>query len=211
MLSRAAEVIVCRLSDTRSAVELARFPRDRNEAARPGLYAWWGDETARDTLGVEVGTSLPPLLYAGQAGATSWPSGKRSSATLASRIKQQHLRGNARSSTFRLTISALLRNRLDLVALSGGRLDSASNQRVSEWIAGHLRVAIAPFDDRDTVAGIEAEVVAYLDPPLNLDHCPPSDARMRLTELRCGLARRGRRPDDDHAGDSGLTMRRLQP
>jgi hypothetical protein len=197
MLSRAAEAIVQRVTDPGNAVEPARFPRDRDEAARPGIYAWWGDEDARDTLGTEVGNSLPSLLYVGQAGATSWPSGRRSSATLASRIKQQHLRGNERSSTFRLTISALLFNRLHLVAASGGRLDRASNQRVSEWIAGHLLVAVASFDDRDALADIEAEVVAYLDPPLNLDHCPPSDVRMRLTELRSVLARRGapgRRP-----------------
>jgi hypothetical protein len=202
--------MVQRLTDPRNTVEPARFPRDRDEGARPGLYAWWGDAHATDVLGEEIGTSLPPLLYAGQAGATSWPSGRRSSAILASRIKQQHLRGNARSSTFRLTLSALLLNRLDLAA-SGGRLDRASNQRVSEWIARHLRVAIAPFDDRDTLADIEAEVVAYLDPPLNLDRCSPSDARMRLTELRRALTRGGRHLADDHAEAAGLTTRRSPP
>jgi hypothetical protein len=154
------------------------------------MYAWWGDLHARDTLGEEIGAGLTPLLYVGQAGATKWPSGKRSSATLASRIGQQHVRGNARSSTFRLTVSALLLNRLGLVTATGGKLDRRSNQRVSEWIADHLRVAVAPFDDRDALAAVEAEVVAHLDPPLNLGHCLPSTVRLQLTERRRALAGR---------------------
>ncbi len=40
------------------------------------MYAWWGDAEARTVLGEEVGTPLSGLLYAGQAGATKWPSGK---------------------------------------------------------------------------------------------------------------------------------------
>jgi GIY-YIG catalytic domain len=189
-LSTAAEAIVRRLTDPWNAVEPALFPRDRDEASSAGMYAWWGDGHARDTLGEEIGAALPPLLYVGQAGATQWPSGKRSSATLASRIGQQHVRGNARSSTFRLTISALLLNRLGLVAVTGGKLDHLSNRRVSEWIAKHLQVAVAPFHDRDALAAFEAEVVAHLDPPLNLGHCQPSNARARLAELRRALTRR---------------------
>lgn len=41
----------------------------------------------------------------------------------------------------------------------GGRLDRASNDRVSSWIADHIRVAIAPYDDRDTVGAVEGQVV----------------------------------------------------
>ena len=189
-LSSEAEAIVHRLTDPRNAVEPALFPRDSDEVASAGMYAWWGDGHARDTLGEEIGAVLPPLLYVGQAGATKWPSGKRSSATLASRIGQQHVRGNARSSTFRLTVSALLLNRFGLVAVTRRRLDRPSNQRVSEWIAEHLQVAVAPFNDPDALAAVEAEVVGHLDPPLNLGHCLPSNARARLTELRRALAGR---------------------
>jgi hypothetical protein len=188
-ISPAAEHIVAVLSQRDNAVEPQRFPRDRAEAAGPGMYAWWSDEQARTILGEEIGAELPPLLYVGQAGATKWPSGTRSSATLASRIGGQHIRGNARSSTFRLTISSLLFRRFNLVAVIGGKLDPPSNALVSAWIADHLRVAIAPYDDRDTLGDIEAQVVTRLDPPLNLGHCLPSEARSRLTTLRRLLPR----------------------
>lgn len=188
--SPAAEDIIAVLTAPADAVEPSRFPRDRDQAAKPGVYAWWGDDAAAHVLGEELGAALPGLLYVGQAGATQWPSGKRSQATLASRIGQQHIHGNARSSTFRLTISVLLLNRLGLVPANGGKLDPRSNALVSGWIAKHLRVVIAPFDDRDRLGAVEAEVVAQLDPPLNLGHCLPSEARTRLTALRRSLPRR---------------------
>ncbi|HKE72046.1 MAG TPA: hypothetical protein VKB57_00415 [Acidimicrobiales bacterium] len=183
-LSPAARAVVDLLGRSHDAVEPRRFPADPQMAAQPGIYGWWADRHAVITLGEAIGAPLPPLIYVGQAGATKWPSGTRSSATLASRIGRQHMRGNARSSTFRLTISSLLLSELGLVVAGGGRLDRASNTRVSAWIADHLRVSIAPHDDRDTLGAVESEVVAHLDPPLNLGHCLPSAARARLTELR---------------------------
>ncbi len=140
-------------------------------------------------LGQEIGAPLSSLLYAGQTGATKKRSGVRSSATLASRVGRQHIRGNARSSTFRLTISTLLLDRLALVPAGKGRLDRPSNLRVSDWIADHLMVGIAPFDDRDALGDVEKEVLAHLDPPLNLGDCLPSDARARITERRRLLPR----------------------
>lgn len=188
--SLAAAEITAVLTDPAKRIEPTGFPRDRDQAARPGMYAWWSDDLARDILGGAIGAALPTLLYVGQAGATKWPSGKRSQATLASRIGPQHIRGNARSSTFRLTISVLLLSRLGLVPAAGGKLDARSNSLVSAWIAEHLRVSIAPYDDRDTLAAVEAEVAKQLDPPLNLGHCLPSEARARLTDLRRSLPRR---------------------
>lgn len=188
-LSAAAEQMVAALARHENAVNPRRFPRDHEAAAKPGMYAWWGDEEALTMLGDEIGAGLPPMLYVGQAGATRWPSGARSSATLKSRVGGQHIQGNARSSTFRLTISSLLRRRLGLRAIPGGKLDPDSNTMVSEWIADHLRVALAPYEDRDTLGAVEAEVVAQLDPPLNLGHCLPSHARHRLSELRRSIPR----------------------
>ena len=79
-------------------------------------------------------------------------------------------------------VAAMARTRFELGA--------ASNAAVSGWIAEHLQVAIAPCDDRDTLGVVEAEVVTRLDPPLNLGHCLPSEARGRLSELRRSLPRR---------------------
>jgi len=181
--------IVGALSDSSNAVEPKLFPSNLEQAQRPGMYALWGDDDARTLLGGELGVDLPPLLYVGQAGATKWPSGKRSTATLATRIGRQHIRGNARSSTFRRTISALLLDQLELVPAGGGRLDRPSNAVVSQWIAEHLTVGIASVDDRDALGRVEQAVLDQLDPPLNLDHCPSSAARARLTALRARISR----------------------
>ncbi|MDP7735104.1 helix-turn-helix domain-containing protein [Mycobacterium paragordonae] len=188
-LSSEVSALVHQLSRQEAATRPALFPVDPLQAARPGMYSWWGDDEACMVLGEAVGMALPPLLYVGQAGATRWPSGKKSAATLLSRIGTQHIRGNARSSTFRLTVSCLLADRMSLVAVSGGKLDAASNAQVSAWIADHLRVVIAPFDDRDSLVKVEKSVVLQLDPPLNLEHCAPSQARTRLTQLRGNLRR----------------------
>ncbi len=188
-LSSKAWALVRELTDREKAIEPTQFPADPAQAERPGMYSWWGDDEACAVLGEEIGMQLPHLLYVGQAGATRWPSGVKSAATLASRIGTQHIKGNARSSTFRHTISSLLAERLRLVPESGGKLDPASNARTSAWIADHLRIVIAPFDDRDVLGRLEKEVVAHLDPPLNLDHCPPSEARARITKRRVALSR----------------------
>ena len=58
------------------------------------------------------------------------------------------------------------------------------NRRVSEWIEDHLRVAIVPSEDRDTLEAVEQAVLDTLDPPFNLDGRPSTDLRWRLTELR---------------------------
>jgi len=172
------ETLVAALSDSSHAEGPSTFPLDAHAAANAGLYSWWGDEEARRVLaaGLDV-DGLPPLRYAGQAGATKWPSGKRSNATLRSRIGQQHIRGNARSSTFRLTLSTILFVQLGLTPAPDGRLTPESNRVVSDWIAEHLRVAIAPFADRGRLGVVEATVVGRLDPLLNLDHCTASAIR----------------------------------
>ena len=191
MTDSEVEVLVAALANSSRAEAPARFPVDARAAVYPGLYPWWGDDDGRTVLASALAVdALPPLLYAGQAGATKWPSGKRSNATLRSRIRQQHIRGNARSSTFRLTLSTILLVELGLTPASGGRLTPDSNRVVSEWIAAHLRVAIVPFPDRDRLGVVEGAVLGRLDPPLNLDHCASSVIRARLTELRRTLPRR---------------------
>lgn len=184
-LSPHAQRLVALLQDRDGAVSPRSFPVDRAGAMRPGMYSWWADEQARTQLGEALSAELAELIYVGQAGATKWPSGTTSAATLTSRIGRQHISGNARSSTFRLTISALLLDQLGLVPVDGGRLDASSNAVVTPMDrrspARHNRALRRP---RHTLGAVEGEVVAYLDPPLNLGHCLPSHARARLTQLR---------------------------
>ena len=65
-----------------------------------------------------------------------------------------------------------------------GMLDYDSNRKVSAWIMDHLRVAIAPYDDRDSLKHVEEAVLGKLDPPLNLQGMAFTPHRQRLRELR---------------------------
>jgi hypothetical protein len=181
---RTLDHLIASLTDVDQAQAPARFPLDAEVASLPGLYSWWGDNTARALIGEQLGSSIPPLIYAGQAGATRWPSGTRSKATLASRIRGNHINGNASSSTLRLTLSALLLHPLGLTVSKPGRLMSEDRKTVSRWIRGHLHVAIVPYDDRDRLKQVEEEILAILDPPLNLAGRPSTGSRVQLTGLR---------------------------
>lgn len=181
--------IVALLSDPDRPERPQEFPADSVAASKPGLYSWWADAEAQDLfLRTAGGIAAGPLLYAGQAGATLWPSGKKSTATLKSRIRSNHIRGNLSSSTFRHTISALLCEPLKLRLAEPSKLMPADNRRVSRWIADHLRVAIVALEDRDSLGCIERAVLDTLDPPFNLNGRPPTDLRRRLAELRRAIA-----------------------
>jgi hypothetical protein len=61
-------------------------------------------------------------------------------------------------------------------------LDDHSEGVLSDWIRGHLEVAVHPFEERDALADLEDRVLLELDPPLNLDG-------MKVTPLRATLSR----------------------
>ena len=178
------EALATALNNEARAEPPASFPRDPTVASHPGLYSWWADEAARSTITAQLGIAVRPLIYAGQAGATRWPSGATSHATLGSRIRGNHIRGNASSSTFRLTLSALLLEPMGFVVAKPGRLHLEDNRRVSDWIRAHLRVAIVPHDDRDSLGRLESQVLDLLDPPLNLEGRPTIASRTQLRGLR---------------------------
>ena len=177
--------IIALLSDPGRALDPLSFPENNVEADYSGLYAWWADSTAVDLFGRVVGSVSPDrCIYVGQTGATKWPSGKTSDATLRDRILSNHIRGNVRSSTFRWTISAILFRPLKLRLTNSKRLHPEDNSKVSDWIKNHLRVAIAPYADRDALGEVEKNVLKALDPPLCLQDCPKNEFRRRLSDLR---------------------------
>ena len=148
-----------------------------------GLYAWWVDAQGARDLSLGLGHRVKPgRIYAGQTGATKWPSGTKGRATLRSRVGSNHLNGRIRGSTFRLTLASALKGPLGLVCQSR-KLDSISEQRLSDWMGAHLLVAVHPFSDRDALGDLEDRVLATLAPPLNLDG-------MRATPLREALSRK---------------------
>lgn len=149
-----------------------------------GFYAWW---TRRGAL---CGVPHIPhpidadwgLLYVGVG-----PVRASSSQTLRSRVIGNHLSGNIGSSTFRLSLAALLLDQLDLEPRQQGQkvaLTRDQNQLLSEWQREHLRITWALHKEPWQ---IEDQVIAALTPPLNLAkntdhpfHTTMSDARRRL-------------------------------
>jgi hypothetical protein len=161
------------------------WPADLPDLNQPGLYSWWVDQPSAEMLSCGLGSPITPgRIYAGQTGATKWPSGKAGAMTLARRIGNNHLSGRIAGSTFRLTLASILAEQLQLRSVGPGQLDRSSEQRLSHWMRDHLQVAVHPFPDRDALADLEQHVLAQLDPPLNLESRPPTPARARLTDLR---------------------------
>jgi hypothetical protein len=109
--------------------------------------------------------------------------------SLRARIGGNHLAGTICGSTFRRTLAAILREPLELQLGPPGRLERDSERRLSAWMRQHLEVAVYPFPDRDVLASLENEVLAVLDPPLNLEGMPASPIRARLRVLRAELGR----------------------
>lgn len=156
--------------------------RDWAGLSSAGIHTWCVDSEGARDLSVGLGTEvLPGLIYAGQAGATRWPSGGRSKNTLWDRLVRMHLDGRARFSTFRRTHGSLLLEPLGL--------RDADDPALSEWIQSHLRVVAVAVVDADALMTIEHQVLEQLDPPLNLKRMLPTPVRLRLSELR----RAGRR------------------
>lgn len=147
-----------------------------NVPARPGLYSWFVDVAGAIDLSRGLGHEIAPgLVYVGQTGATKWPTGITSAATLQSRIRRQHLAGRRTDSTLRRTFGAILDS-------AYGR--PVERRELTSWMAAHLSVAFRAADDADSLGDLERQVVQALDPPLNLDHTSPTPVRVALRKLR---------------------------
>jgi len=113
------------LDATPVRVAAREWPADLVDLHQPGLYSWWVDPDGAQDLSNGLGQPLSPgRSYAGQTGATKWPSGNTGAMTLANRIGRNHIRGHIRGSTFRLTLAAILRQPLALVVIAPRRLDA---------------------------------------------------------------------------------------
>jgi hypothetical protein len=170
------------------------WPGDLSETVvgQAGLYSWWVDSSGAADLAHGIGTAVPAgRIYAGQTGATKWPSGKTPSSTLLGRIKRNHLNGSIRSSTFRLTLAAALQHALHLISTGPSVLESTSEESLRAWMLQHLEVAVHPFAERDVLGDLEGRVLGLLDPPLNLDGMPDTPGRIDLRRLRQALRQGG--------------------
>jgi GIY-YIG catalytic domain len=64
-----------------------------------------------------------------------------------------NLNGRIRSSTFRLTLAAILADPERLTTTGPGQLDRDSEQRLTQWMRTHLNAAVYAFSDRDATPG----------------------------------------------------------
>lgn len=181
------DALVASLTDPSRSHPPGQFPSDQVAAARPGLYSWWADQEARYVIGLELRAEIGALILCGPGGGHPAAFKDTQQGDVAKSYQAEPHKRNAYSSTFRLTLSAVLLEPLGLLVMKPRRLTPESRAEVSAWIRRHLRVAIAPFDDRDNLSQVEHAVLDVLDPPLNLDGCSPTPARRRLRAMRARI------------------------
>lgn len=175
------------------------WPGELTGVDEPGLYAWWVDRAGASDFSIGTGIRIRTgRIYAGQTGATYWPSGKTPETTLQTRIGSNHLGGRAgagriRGSTFRFTLSAALFRPLDLKVIGPRELRLESELKLSRWMRAHLRIAVHPFSERDPLKNLEDQVLQVLDPPLNIDRMKPTALRCRVWAERERIRRGGGR------------------
>ncbi|USI91689.1 DUF6884 domain-containing protein [Rhodococcus pyridinivorans] len=169
---------VAALLDHARAMTPAEFlAAESTEWKSPGLYSWWVDAEGAADLAAGLGETIAPgLIYAGLAGATRWPSGKRSTNTLWSRIAGMHLGGRHEFSTFRRSLGSIIAHASDSATIDENEL--------TVWMSRHLKVVAIASTDPDTLGRLEGEVLATIDPPLNLQGMAITPIRTRLKELR---------------------------
>jgi hypothetical protein len=132
------------------------------------------DVAGAHALSAGLGHRVPPgLVYAGRAGGQR-RSGKVSTNTLWGRVGGMHLQGSRSFSTFRLTLTAALRD-------SGE--DVFDEPSLTGWMHEHLRVAVLPLP-ADSVLAAEERLLEISDPPLNLQGLAATPLRARLSRLR---------------------------
>lgn len=142
----------------------------------PGMYSWWVDEVGAADLSAGLGHPVAPgLLYAGLAGATR-SGGKSSSNTLWGRISTMHLGKNHNFSTLRLSLGSTLANAHGQPAIDEAQL--------TRWMHAHLRLIAIPVVDADSLDALETDLLAALDPPLNLAKVSKNPLRQSLSALR---------------------------
>lgn len=161
-IGKEAEEIVRLLVSTPVALTVA-LGRD-GLPQEAGLYAWW---TRRGSISEVPGRPHPSdpeldLFYVGIS-----PSRAASSGTLRSRVGSNHIRGNTGGSTFRLTLASLVFEAKGWEPMMADRpiLTADDNRSLTQWQHEHLRLTWAVHAEPWT---IEHEVIARLQPPLNL-------------------------------------------
>ncbi|WP_245925192.1 DUF6884 domain-containing protein [Nocardia nova] len=172
-----ASEVVGRLGDTSRAMSLDDVMASGGVGLRtPGMYSWWVDDAGAADLTTGLGHAIAPgLIYAGLAGATR-KGGASSSNTLWGRIATMHLGRKHEFSTLRRSLGSILAH-----ANGQSMIDEA---QLTLWMHAHLRVVLIPVANADRLDDLETEILAELDPPLNIAKVARTPLRQRLSALR---------------------------
>lgn len=161
---------------------------------KSGVYGWYFDE---EPPGVPTdgchSTDAGWLLYVGIAPREPAANGAQPSRqTLWNRLRN-HYRGNASSSTLRLTLGCLLAERLDLGLRRVGntaRLTFVAGEHVlSDWMADRARVV---WMEHEEPWRLELELISSLVLPLNLKDNSHGSFRPALRAARSAQREKAR-------------------
>lgn len=146
----------------------------------PGLYAWWVDAAGARDLNRSLMLPISSgLVFVGQIGGSPWRSTPDVMPTLREQLQRIQLQGRSRSSAFRMTLATVLHEELGMRTLDDPKLTA--------WMLQHLSVTVWPMEQPARLRELERQVTLRLNPALNVDHVPPSDVRVRLSQLRRAL------------------------
>jgi hypothetical protein len=160
------------LGDPANARAAAAFPIEGAEARLTGVYAWHGDDVAKELVRTELNLTWDGPLFI-----------RRTPSALNTCIVRDDMR-NTKASTLRQSLAAMLWDQLDLRCLDRNTLDGASEARLTAWMGEHLSVVIVPVGDPVTAKLIAANAIDRHDPPFNLTHAARTPWRKRLRKLR---------------------------
>ncbi|MGQ4398850.1 GIY-YIG nuclease family protein [Streptomyces hayashii] len=174
--------------DATALVSPDRLWNAREVLARPspvpaaaGIYGWHFKYPPHSDL--EAGR----LLYIGIA--PRYMANRTSTQNLRKRVRN-HYRGNAASSTLRLTLGCLLGLELRRVG-SGQKMTfgKAGEARLSQWMADNARVC---WIEKNEPWTLESQLISELDIPLNLAQNRHNAFHSRLEALRAQARQRAR-------------------
>lgn len=162
-----------------------RAPSEGGLPKRHGFYAWWlvpgslphvpRQPHPRDDVDLD-------LLYVGIA-----PNSATSKQTLRSRVLKNHLGGNTGSSTFRLSLAAILmdsENFQPRMTTTKYVLTRDDNHRLSDWQRSNLFLT---WCERTEPWTVEGGVIATMQPPMNLADNSSHPFHRTMTAARRGF------------------------
>jgi len=160
-------------------------------AVTHGVYGWWFDHglplVPRDGCIERYGKHL---LYIGIAPPKDRPVRRGGATPVKSRLWRNHLRGSVRTSTLRLSLAALLEQKLELAfwrdKRNRVRMDRHQEDKLSEWIATHAAISVVQHDEPWALE----EALVRNGPPLPLNLSMSGHPfRSTLSDLRRALGR----------------------